>query len=93
MGCGCAALMGLLIGPRVAFFFVWIFTGWVGKAFNGVLLPLLGVLVLPWTTLLYTVAYGVFDGGFFALLAMFGGLLLDIGSYASSSIEGRRRYT
>ena len=93
MGCGCAALIGLLIGPRVAFFLVWIFTGWVGKAFNGFLIPLVGVILLPWTTLLYTLAYGFFDGGLIVMFAIFGGVLLDIGSYTRSSIEGRRRYT
>ncbi len=37
--------------PRVTLVFVWIFSDLVDRAFGGFLVPLLGLLLLPYTTL------------------------------------------
>jgi hypothetical protein len=69
---------------------VWIFTNLVDRAFEGFLLPLLGLLFLPYTTLLYVLAYrpvvGVSGWGWFFVLL---GLLFDLGSYGGA--RSRRR--
>jgi hypothetical protein len=82
MCCVVAALFAL--GPRAAIFFWWLIepTRW-NATFDTVLWPLLGFLVLPWTTLMYVLVYpGGIDGldylwlGFgvaFDLFAWFGG--------------------
>ena len=54
-GCLLALLAG--VAPRVALALVWIFTNWVDRAFNGFLIPLLGLIVFPYATLFYVLAY------------------------------------
>jgi hypothetical protein len=53
----------LFFGPRLAFIIYWIWpTGRlkVNAAFNGSwLVPLIGLLVLPWTTLVYVIVFPV----------------------------------
>jgi hypothetical protein len=79
---GCLIVLMALIGPRVALVFTWIFTNLVDRAFDGILLPLLGLIFLPWTTFLYVLVYQPVEGvptfGWF-LVAI--GFILDLGSY------------
>jgi hypothetical protein len=44
--------------PRVAFFVLWIFTPLVDNAFGFWLWPLLGIIFLPLTTLMYALVVG-----------------------------------
>jgi CDP-diglyceride synthetase len=89
MGCLFAILAAL--SPRLALVLVWIFTNLVDRAFEGFLLPLLGLILLPFTTLLYVLAYqpvvGVSGWGWFFV---FIGVLFDLGSYGGGAF-GRRR--
>jgi CDP-diglyceride synthetase len=89
MGCLFAILAAL--SPRLALVLVWIFTNLVDRAFEGFLLPLLGLIFLPFTTLLYVLAYkpvvGVSGWGWFLV---FLGVLFDLGSYGGGAL-GRRR--
>jgi hypothetical protein len=55
----CLALLLAFISPRLALVGVWLFSGILGRAFDSVLLPILGFLVLPWTTLAYAVMWDV----------------------------------
>jgi hypothetical protein len=69
---------------------MWLFTPWVGRAFEGsVLLPLLGLVFLPLTTVIFVFVgsggLSVFD---WLLLAM--GFLVDLGAYGGGAY-GRRR--
>jgi hypothetical protein len=84
MGCLFALLGGLF--PRLALLIVWIARPvLVGAAFNTFLLPLLGIIFLPFTTLIYVIVYtpnvGVvgFDW-FWVILAV----LLDISHWTAS---------
>ena len=61
MGCLLALLAGF--APRVALALVWIFTNLVDRAFNGFLIPLLGLIVFPYATLFYVLAYSPVSGG------------------------------
>jgi len=50
----CAVLVILFLGPRVAIVAMALFSSYLGRAFGGgILLPLVGWLFLPWTTLAY----------------------------------------
>ena len=55
MGC----LIGLLAGvfPRIVLVVVWITTNYVDRAFDSFILPLLGLFFLPFTTLVYALAW------------------------------------
>jgi hypothetical protein len=84
MGCLFALLGGLF--PRLALLIVWIARPvLVDAAFNTFLLPLLGIIFLPFTTLIYVIVYtpnvGVvgFDW-FWVILAV----LLDISHWSAS---------
>ncbi|MEV5609831.1 hypothetical protein [Streptomyces sp. NPDC052225] len=89
MGCCIFAAMAA-IGPRVALVITWLFTNLVDRAFTGVLLPLLGLILLPWTTLGYVLAYApvVGVGGIGWVVVLFG-LLLDLSSYGGGARSRR----
>ena len=85
--CGCFVVALGAFFPRIALVLLWLFGDTVEKAFdNNWLIPLLGLLLLPYTTLAYVLLYwwlGEVTGftWFFIVLAFF----LDLGSYASSA--------
>jgi hypothetical protein len=87
--CCIVALMGLL-GPRIAFLYAWIFTKQVDQAYDGFFVPLLGVIVLPWTALFYAIAYAPVVGveGFGVFLVIMG-VVFDIASYAAGPYSRR----
>jgi hypothetical protein len=70
---------------RLALLLVWVLTPLVNRAFHGGwLLPLLGILFLPFTTLIYVLVYapgsGVIGWGWLWVVPA---LLLDLGVYSS----------
>jgi hypothetical protein len=93
LGCGCLFAIGAAFFPRLALLFVWLFTPLVNRAFHFTLLwPLLGLIFLPFTTLIYVFAYipgiGLTSWGWLWVIL---GLLLDISSYGSSAYTNRTR--
>jgi hypothetical protein len=75
---GCFAL----IGPRFAAVVWWLFDQgrWAVVFNDNIILPLLGILLVPWTTLAYVwVAPGGVDGLEWIVIGI--GLFLDIGSW------------
>jgi hypothetical protein len=76
----CLAVFGVLAMPRFVMVLLWIFSDYLGRAFDGFVLPLLGFIFLPTTTLAYAVAENEFDGlsGWGLALVIFGALL-DMG--------------
>ncbi|MDD2858812.1 MAG: hypothetical protein PHU75_09080 [Candidatus Nanopelagicales bacterium] len=87
----CFLLVLGLLGPRLALLYAWIFTPRVTDAFSGsFLVPLLGFLLLPWTTLAYCAAWSLVGGvtGIGWLVVVLG-LLLDLGTYAGRSTSQR----
>ena len=93
MGCGCFIVLLGSAFPRLALIITWIFTDRVDIAFDGWLLPLAGLIFLPYTTFFYVLAYapiaGVTGIGWFFVVL---GFLLDISSYANSGRVGKQRY-
>jgi len=82
----------LLLGPRAVIFLWWLFyPGQWALAFDNPIVPILGFLFLPWTTLMYV---AVAPGGLDTLdwIGMALAVVIDIGSWSSGGITGRRRY-
>lgn len=88
---GCCLFASVLAGaPRLAFLLWWLFQPTrINMTFDNTwLVPLLGWLCLPWTTLMYVFVYpgGLsFVNWVFLVLA----LLIDLGSYGGGAY-GRR---
>jgi hypothetical protein len=90
---GCLLVLLALISARLALVIMWIFTNLVDRAFDTFIVPLLGVIFLPWTTLLYVVLWspgGGVNGWEWILVAL--GFLIDIGSYGQGGMQRRARY-
>jgi hypothetical protein len=49
----CLVILVALISPRLALFFIFLFSDLLSDAFDSWVLPLIGFFVLPWTTLAY----------------------------------------
>ncbi|MEA3337369.1 MAG: hypothetical protein U9R25_15835 [Chloroflexota bacterium] len=75
----------------MAIVLMWIFTDWVSRAFDGFILPLLGLIFLPYATLFYIVVAPNGVNGFEWLLVIFG-FFLDITSYAGGSFSGKQEW-
>lgn len=85
------------LGPRVALAALWIFGDRVELAFDSWWVPLLGLILLPWTTLVYAIVWqaGGLDNWEIALVV--GAIALDIVTYmqraaAKSVNTAYRRY-
>jgi hypothetical protein len=89
----CAILLILFLGPRVAMVAIALFSNYLGRAFGGnILLPLVGWLFLPWTTLAY--AWAINSRGEVAGLHMIVvviAVLVDLGIVGGGAAKRRRR--
>jgi hypothetical protein len=92
MGC-CLLALASWLSPRLGIFVAWVFfNDRTSAAFSSFILPFLGFLFLPWTTLAYIVAWapiGAVSGfGWFLVIFAF---LVDLGSYTSGARARQRR--
>jgi hypothetical protein len=89
---GCLLLLLASVAPRLVLVLMWIFGDLVVRAFSGFVIPLLGLLLLPYTTLFYVLAWspvgGVSGWGWFIVGC---GFFLDIAHLAVGGASGRRR--
>lgn len=60
MGCLLAIFAGFF--PRIALVCLWIFTNDVDRAYDSFIVPLLGLIFLPLTTLVYALAWSPVGG-------------------------------
>jgi hypothetical protein len=92
MGCCLVAVVGSFF-PRIALLLMWIFTTYVDRAFTSFVWPLLGLIFLPYTTILYCLAFSPAAGGVVGAnwIWVVIGVLLDIMSYGSGGYGQRRR--
>ena len=83
---GCFIVLLSLFSVRLALAFIWIFTVFVDRAFGSFLVPLLGLIFLPTTTLAYSLLYNPLVGvsGFEWVLVTFA-FIVDIASYGGAS--------
>jgi hypothetical protein len=84
MACLLALLTGLF--PRLGLLILWIFTNEVDQAFDGFILPLLGLIFLPLMTFVYALLWAPFGGvdgieWFWVVLAF----LFDIGALGAGA--------
>ncbi len=83
----CVIALFALISPRLALFGLWLFSDILGRSFDSTIVPLLGFLVLPWTTLAYAVMWSSGSNDvtglewFIVVLAF----LVDLGAVAGGS--------
>jgi hypothetical protein len=87
-------MLALLTGffPRLALVLVWLFTNDVDRAFDSLIVPLLGLFLLPLTTLMYAITWAPRVGpeGFdwFLIVLAF---LIDLSSYGGGARAQRTR--
>jgi hypothetical protein len=90
MGCGClGGILGLII-PRILLIGMWLFTPLVSRAFAGPILPALGLILAPFTTM----AYAFFAGGsggmtLIGWIVVGLALLLDVGVFTGAGYANR----
>ena len=89
---GCLLILLALAAPRVVLLIVWLSTNVVTRAYGSFIVPLMGLILLPLTTLAYALAYqpnvGVTGFGWFWVILA---LIIDLGTYGSSSGVNARR--
>jgi len=90
MNLGCLLTGILSLAPRLVLVFLWFFSDRVSVVFEGIIVPLLGFLFLPFTTLAYMLVWNPESGvSGSAWNIVIGGLLFDIGTYALSRYANR----
>ncbi len=78
--------MGMLLSaafPRIVLVVVWIFTDWVDDAFGAWIIPLIGLIFLPWTVLIIAALFALTSSMLWSLIfGLLIGLALDGAMYA-----------
>ena len=85
---GCLALLT----PRLAIVLVFLFSNYLGRAYQGPLWPVIGFFFMPLTTLAYAWAVntnGTVTGIYLAVVVI--AVLLDLGLIGTSARSRRRR--
>ncbi len=91
----CVVTVLLFLGPRIAGIVWWIIqpARWVGSsplsAFSSWIWPVLGLIFLPWTTIMFVILAPGGIHGFFEWLFMVFALIIDIGSYGGGGYGNR----
>lgn len=83
----------ILLGPRVAILIWWLFRPVLFNAmFNTIIWPILGIIFLPWTLLMYLIVGG---GGIVGFDWVWLGLALifDIASYSGGAYGNKDRFS
>ena len=82
-----------LVMPRLVLILVWIFSSYLGRAYDTVLWPLLGFIFMPLTTLAYAWAINSNSrsvSGIYLVVVVLA-VLVDLGLIGSGGKAGRRR--
>jgi hypothetical protein len=88
----CLVVLIALLFPRIALSLVWIFSNYLGRAYQTVIWPVLGFIFMPLTTLAYAWAmnsHGSVSGFPFAVVLF--AALVDLGILGSSESHRRHR--
>jgi hypothetical protein len=88
---GCLFAIVAAFTPRIALGVLWIFTNLVDRAYSTFIVPLLGLIFVPYATLFYVLSWrpvvGVTGWGWVWVIL---GLVFDLGHYVAG-YAGRRR--
>ena len=88
----CLLTLVVLMFPRIILVVMWLFSNYLDRAYHGLVIPLLGFIFLPITTIVYAwmVNSGLPLAGF-NLVILIIAVLLDAGSHGSGAGYYRRR--
>jgi hypothetical protein len=89
----CILLLIILMFPRIALVLMWLFSTYLGRAFhNGLLLPVLGFIFLPLTTIVYAweINSGMPTAGI-NLLWLLIAVIIDLGGIGGGAHRQSRR--
>lgn len=88
---GCLIAILALISPRLLLVILWLFSNLVDRAFDSLVLPVLGFILLPFTTVIYVLAYQPKSGGVsgFGWILVGVGVLMDLGAMGNASRQRR----
>ena len=83
---GCLFVLITLLSPRLGIIILWAFTDYVARAFgDSWFWPLLGLIFLPWTTLMFLLVAAPIGGvTFWGWLFVGLGFIMDLSSFAQS---------
>jgi hypothetical protein len=87
----CLFLIVVLAFPRIALVLMWLFSTYLQRAFHGLLIPILGFIFLPLTTIVY--AWEVNSGMPLAglnLLWLAIAVIIDLGGLGGGGYRSRR---
>lgn len=80
----------VLLGPRIAALVWWLF--WPARwslAFDSIIWGILGIIFVPWTTLMYVILIPF--GGFWDWLFLILAIIADVASYGGGGFGNRDR--
>ncbi|HEX6456203.1 MAG TPA: hypothetical protein VF009_06750 [Solirubrobacterales bacterium] len=84
----CLVVLLAFLSPRLALFFIFLFSDLLSRAFDSWLVPFLGFFLLPWTTLAYAAMWSSSNrvSGFewFIVILAF---VVDLGAYVRGGRE------
>jgi uncharacterized oligopeptide transporter (OPT) family protein len=88
----CLLVFLILLAPRVALVLMWLFSHMLERAYHGMIVPLLGFIFLPITTIVYAwmVTSGLPIQGV-NLIILIVAVVLDAGSHSGGAGYYRRR--
>jgi hypothetical protein len=78
------------LGPRVGLLVWWLLPAGRNQfnlAFNSLIMPILGIIFLPWTTIAWTLFAGQNGIVGFDWVWVVGGLVIDVLSYTSGALK------
>lgn len=88
----CLLVLIALLFPRVVLVLMWLFSNIIDRAYHGMLIPVLGFIFLPITTIVYAwLAANNMPMNGFNLILIVVAVLLDAGSHGGGSRYYRRR--
>jgi len=86
----CVLVLLAFLGPRLVLLLLWLLTTYLSRAFDTFILPFLGFVFLPWTTIAFAIARNELGGAQgLGLLIVVIGFLVDIGVLGGGA-RGRR---
>jgi hypothetical protein len=86
----CVLILLAFFTPRIVLFLLWLFTDYLSRAYEGWVLPLLGFLFLPATTVAYAIAENELGGlNGLGLIVLLIGFAVDIGLLGGGARQRR----
>jgi len=81
-----------IFSPRLALALTWIFTPWVDRAFGPIIWPILGIIFLPLTTLVYVILWNTNGHGVvgWEWILVVLALLWDVSTHGGGILSKRR---